>query len=212
MDIARLIRQYRKSRQLTQPELARRCGWDSQSRISMYESGKRSPSYDDLALIAEALDVPMWQFVMDQPPQDIDGYNLDIDSAPMRRLVPLISWVQAGQWSEIIDNYEPGDGEGRVPVEANVSPRSFALTVRGDSMEPEFPEGSRIVVDPDYEAHNKSYVIARLEDELEATFKQLVIDGNRCYLKPLNNRYPVIEVNDQMTICGVVREQSKRYE
>lgn len=44
--------------EMTQPELARRCGWaQSQSRISMYEGGKRWPSLDHIIKLAEVLEV-----------------------------------------------------------------------------------------------------------------------------------------------------------
>lgn len=56
-------------------------------------------------------------------------------------------------------------------------------------MEPEFLVGDIVTVDPGREAINGSYVIAKNEEE--ATFKQLVIDGNNVYLKPLNTRYPI---------------------
>ena len=49
------------------------------------------------------------------------------------------------------------------------------------------------------------------DDTNQATFKQLVIDGPRRYLKPLNPRYPVIPIEREARICGVVREMRKAY-
>jgi len=53
--------------------------------------------------------------------------------------------------------------------------------------------------------HGK-YVVVRLDDSNEATFKQLVIEGGRKYLKALNPDWPdrIIEVNVKATICGVI--------
>lgn len=48
------------------------------------------------------------------------------------------------------------------------------------------PEGAVIVVDPELPYSSGSLVVARLDDSKEATFKQLVIDGEQKYLKPLN--------------------------
>lgn len=45
----------RQQSQLTQPQLAKECGWESQSRMSHYERGKRIPEPDDLVKIAKAL-------------------------------------------------------------------------------------------------------------------------------------------------------------
>jgi SOS-response transcriptional repressor LexA len=47
-------------------------------------------------------------------------------------------------------------------------------------------------------------LVVRREDKREATFKQLVIDGSRRFLKPLNTRYPVIEITTEVKVLGVV--------
>jgi len=45
----------RNHAKLSQPELAKACGWDSQSRLSNYERGERTPSLDDIDKLAKAL-------------------------------------------------------------------------------------------------------------------------------------------------------------
>lgn len=47
----------RKNLKLTQPELAKLCGWESQSRISMYERDQREPSNKELVRLADVLGV-----------------------------------------------------------------------------------------------------------------------------------------------------------
>lgn len=139
-----------------------------------------------------------------------DGRGLyNTAEGPQVTAVPLISWVQAGQWREVMDNFRPGEGEKPVYTTKRVGPHAFALRVVGDSMEnphgkPTYPEGSVIVVDPDREAVNGSPVIVRLDHSKEATFKMLVIDGGRRSLRPLNPRYPIIQLDEDATICGVV--------
>ena len=130
---------------------------------------------------------------------------------PLRPAVPVVSWVQAGNWQECTDPYPPGVADEWISPTKRVSERSFALQVRGDSMEPEFTEGATIIVDPALEAVHGSFVIVRLDDALEATFKQLVVDGGNRFLKPLNGRYPIVPINGNATIVGVVVEQRKAY-
>lgn len=137
-------------------------------------------------------------------------------SGPEVRELPLISWVQAGAWAEVVDPYEPGGYERLVPVTRRYSDRAYALRVEGDSMQapdgPSFPPGSIIIVEPGAAARNGSFVVARLEATAEATFKQLVIDGGRKYLKPLNPRYPMLPIDSDATICGVVRQMVMDFE
>ena len=138
-----------------------------------------------------------------------DGGELYLQPGPEVFAVPLISLVTAGQWNEIVDNYRPGQGQKLVCTTRKVGPRAYALRVIGDSMEnpngrPTYPQGSIIIMDPDREAQHGSAVVVRLEDSKEATFKQLVIEGGKQFLKPLNPRYPVMEISRNAMVCGVV--------
>jgi SOS-response transcriptional repressor LexA len=73
-------------------------------------------------------------------------------------------------------------------------------------MEPRFHEGDLIFVDPDATPVHGKYVVVQLDESNEATFKQLIVEENRQYLKALNPDWPnrIIEVNAAATICGVV--------
>ena len=123
--------------------------------------------------------------------------------------VPLISWVQAGDWSHAADLLHPGEAVEWIDTSVTVRPHTFALRVEGDSMEPEFAPGTILVVEPEMDAYPGDYVIAKNGDD-EATFKQLVRDGADLYLKPLNARYPIKPLGNSR-IVGVVREAVKRY-
>ncbi len=123
-----------------------------------------------------------------------------------RYLHPLISWVQAGEWTEIAGEAGPGDAETYLPCPTTCSKETFVLRVEGMSMEPKFHEGDLIFVDPNVAAVHGKYVVVRLDESNEATFKQLIVEGNQQYLKALNPDWPnrIIEVNAAATICGVV--------
>jgi SOS-response transcriptional repressor LexA len=73
-------------------------------------------------------------------------------------------------------------------------------------MEPKFHEGELIFVDPNVEAVNGKFVVVQLNDSNEATFKQLVIEDDRQYLKALNPNWPdpIIKLSADARICGVV--------
>lgn len=121
-----------------------------------------------------------------------------------RGRVPLISWVQAGDFSHANDQFPPGYADEFIETTVNVGRHTFALRVKGDSMEPNFPEGAILVVEPDMDFMPGDYVIAKNGDN-EATFKQLMKDGADWYLKPLNHRYPIKPLGTS-AIIGVVRE------
>jgi len=124
---------------------------------------------------------------------------------PLKGRVPLISYVAAGNWSEAVDNFTVGDAEVWVNTTIPVRKHTYALRVQGDSMEPKFPDGATIIVEPEEEAKNSSFVIVR-QNGSDATFKQLVIDGGQKYLKPYNDRYPIMQMREDAVICGVVKQ------
>jgi DNA polymerase V len=75
----------------------------------------------------------------------------------------------------------------------------YALRVLGDSMEPEFGEGCVIIIDPGYEYAGDVF------------FRQLIVDGDRRFLKPLNDKYGRFELIPPYTIRGgVIQQRGKR--
>jgi len=126
--------------------------------------------------------------------------------------VPVIFWIQAGGWASIVDDYDIGMCEDFVYTNQSVGKNAFALTVKSDSMAPEFSLGTRIIVDPSTHPENGHFVIAKLNADEEATFKKLSIDGSRTYLVPINKQFPTLDVTDKdFNISGVVIEQIKSY-
>lgn len=120
--------------------------------------------------------------------------------------VPLISWVTAGQWTEVIDSFNPSEAEDWFDCPVKHGPKTYVLRIKGASMEPRFHEGWLIFVDPDREPANGDFVVVRLEDSSEATFKKLRIEGGEMWLEALNPAWPerFIRLDPDAIICGVV--------
>lgn len=190
------IRRLRTERGMTLDKLASTIGID-RATLSKIETGRQSATVQRVEQIAATLGLA---------PIDIylagDGGNVE-DGPELTGRVPLISWVQAGAWQDVIDNLQPGQGE-RIATTWPARAHTFALRVRGDSMEPKFPDGCIIIVEPDDTAAHGNYVIVRQNGD-EATFKQLISDGGTWLLKPLNPRYPILPMSDDSVIVGVVK-------
>lgn len=93
----------------------------------------------------------------------------------------------------------------------------YALRVLGDSMEPEFPDGCVIIIDPGHAPRDGSYIVVEYAGDV--FFRQLAIDGERRFLNPLNPKYGGFELVPPYTVRGGVvqrsgarRSQHKRYE
>lgn len=190
---------------------ARKCGVKP-TTMNGYLNGKFEPTVEILVQIAKACNVSVAWLTGET---DIKETLLTTEAAtyvaddvfrPTGR-VPLISWVQAGDWTEVVDNYHPGDAEEWLAPTKKMGKNAFALHVSGDSMEPRFRDGDTIFVDPDIPPTSGKFVVAKINHS-EATFKQLILDADRTFLKPLNERYPVMDVTDRdLRIVGVVTEK-----
>lgn len=188
---------------LTQNELAEKAGI-SQVTVHKLISGKISRT-SRLIDIAKALECdPEWLSTGKGHFNPITNANNVVNGPQVKGHYPLISWVQAGTWQSIeeISTYDAV----RYPCPVKCSDRTFLLRIRGISMEPKFREGELIFVDPEVEPLNGRYVVARLDNENEATFKQLIIEGTHKFLKPANPNWPeqLIPINGNCTIVGVI--------
>ena len=128
---------------------------------------------------------------------------------PQRRYsYPKLNWVQAGQFAQCGDNYNMYDIENWIDSVKYAGERGFWLEVKGDSMTSHvgvtFPEGMSILIDPEKEPHSNCYVIAQKRNSRDITFKKYVTDMGARYLKPLNPQYPMIPLDDECEIIGVV--------
>lgn len=190
----------------------------TQQRLKNWES--RGISQQGMVAVCEqhpAIQLPWLSLGDGSPPklgastQASPASPAQVEAVAVGAGVPLISWVQAGCWADVADPYQVGDAEDWLPCPVRHGPRTYCLRVRGDSMHnsdarPSYRDGDIIFVDPDRDARHGDRVVVRLDDQAEATFKQLMIEDGRKLLKALNPgwvpRY--IEINGNATMAGVV--------
>lgn len=82
----------------------------------------------------------------------------------------------------------------------------LALRVLGDSMLPEFAEGHIIIIDPNGVIASGAYVLAVYNDDY--IFRQLIIAENRFFLKPLNDRFPTLQIPDLNAVKGIIVQRA----
>ncbi len=109
------------------------------------------------------------------------------------RMVPVVSFARAGTDDFNYDDLANFIDE-RIESDSK-DPNCFALIVEGDSMEPMFRPGDRIIVEPNEEPRNGDVVVARLSENGGVLFKlyHRSNDGHGCRLTSYNQVYPEIE-------------------
>lgn len=227
-EIGTRIARLREAKELSQSDLARALGISPQA-VQKWEDGGR-PRYGRLSAIAEALSVTFAQLIKGTIYEN-SLQLLDVSSeggadtkapSPAQRFgekslnvegkLPLISWVQAGEWADLVGSFTEHDAEDWIPCPFKHGKESFCLRVVGESMynpggDKSYAPGDFIAVDPSRDPINRSMVVVRLTNDDRATFKQLIIDpdGTRM-LKALNPDWPMpyIHINGNARIVGVV--------
>lgn len=211
-----------ENKKTSQSDLARAVGVN-RATINFWVSGKtKEVEGSNLSKAANFLGVtPLWLTTGKGPKEP--GKTVDIywPDDPQKKgptpagLIPVISWIKAGAWSEIVDHLSPGDADKFIPIYRSAGPHSFALEIKGRSMEPEFFEGDTIVVDPNLAPNPGDYVVAK-NDEDEATFKKYrprgVNEKGETYfeLVPLNPDFePMRSDLQRITIIGVAIDHYK---
>lgn len=199
--VGQRIKALRRVTRTSQKELGKFCGV-SDVAVGYWEKDINTPGGEALSKLAKFFNTSI----------DYILYGAEFEGklvTNMRR-VPVISWVQAGQFTECRAAEVFSEVDKWVDTSLKVGDNSFALEVKGDSMTnpnglPTIPEGATVIVDPDTEPRHGKIVIARLDGTNEATVKKLVIDGPQKFLVPLNPRYPNIPINGNCLIIGVVK-------
>lgn len=183
---------------VSQSDLARYIGVSPQS-VQLWVKDQTTPKDDKLTKCAAYFGLAPSQLKFGEgnvsPGPDVHG------------TVPLISWVQAGNWQEVLE----ADGDiVQIPTTYKTRQHTYALRVEGDSMEPTFPRGCIIIVEPDEDPMPGQYVVVR-QNGNEATFKQLIQDGGMYMLRPVNDRYPIMQMQQGAVFCGVVKQMMMEF-
>jgi len=92
--------------------------------------------------------------------------------------------------------------------DGNCGGELFALRVVGDSMSPEFRDGSIIIIDPSGVIRDGAFVLVRHNDEY--IFRQLIYGDNTYYLTTLQEGHETIEIATLERVEGVVIQQAGR--
>ncbi|HHQ4541407.1 TPA: LexA family protein [Aeromonas veronii] len=204
------IRELRKKHGLTQQKLGELIGV-KKSSISQWENDEHSPSGDNLAQLSKVLGVSAHWLATGKGSPELS--NVEPAVIPQGNRVPILSYVQAGNWREMCEQATAFDGNVEyVSAGGEIGPYGFGLWLRGDSMLPQFKEGDLIIVDPDESPQPGDYVVAKNGSD-EATFKKyrprgIDENGQEVFeLVPLNDDYPTMHSDRQhIQIIGVMVE------
>lgn len=206
--IGQRIRALRRSKKLTQMQLAKIAGVSSPA-VTEWEKDSYLPKATSIEAIANEFKVTTEYILTGKGNGTFSKSNI-IPVVP--KMAPVLSWVQAGVFTSV-QAIDTSQIEEWLPLPDDCD-QCFYLKVQGLSNHPLFQEGDYILVDPTVqysEMQSGDVIVVRKHDE--ATFKRLVIEtDNSRYLQALNPEFKpnIIPLDEECIFVGEVID-SVRY-
>jgi len=153
-----------------------------------------------------------------KPPGWLDGYYVGQEEEVIATAVPpaacyripLLKKQEVVNWVLYPAKRQIGNEDHEYfYTSVQVSNAAYAYQIQADSMESlsgiSFPKGTIVIADPAVPMRDNSFVLVRLDRELEPMLRQVVHMKATVYLQALNSRYPLIEYREHYLHCGVVK-------
>lgn len=178
------IRKLRKDKKLTQKDVAKILGI-SDAAVVHWEKDVNTPKLEHLTTLAPTLNTTV-DYIMygkTESEENVKGYR------PVTRMLPVLTHVQCGNMTNV-RSISPHEIEQWLPGPPEAGKNGFYLITQGVSNSPYFNDGEFICIDPDVDFNSvqTGEMIVVCQDD-EATFKALVRDFNKIYLKALNENF-----------------------
>ena len=201
------LKELRKNKKITQQQIADAIGV-SKTSVIYWEKDDNLPKHDSLMALAKALCVTPEYLLKGKTENNFES-NISTPFPIAGRLVPVISWVQAGIWTTVEAVPEGTQFEEWLPPNPKCGKHGYGLEVVGESMLPDFRPGDKIYVNPDFQISDLKtgdLVIVACDGETEATFKKLIVENNGMYLEPLNPKWlgKIMELREGCKLVGKV--------
>ncbi len=174
------LRELRKSRNMTQPQLAQLLGI-AKSTISMYENGRREPDLETLEAIADIFNVDLNSLVSRKERSVVPNGFQPVPSTTKR---PRLGVISCG---DPIDTPENFDGYDDVP---DMFDCDFTLVCEGDSMIGARICAGDIVYIKQQPTIENGQIAAVLIDGEEKLLKRVYITEESIILQAENPAYP----------------------
>lgn len=207
------IRHLRESLDLSQAELAKKCGWQSESgkgagtRIYNYETGYREPSFDDILKLAVALKTTPAAILNFNGNEIKDG--LRVESQPDFKFYPLLTIGEVLDWKS-----NPTSNPNRVIKMIHLQDSNYEIGSHVLDLTDEFRKlgansgffsNRRIygIFKLSGNPENEDIVIVKINNDL--IIRRYMKDGTIVILESLNLNSPDIHLKDDIEIIAIAK-------
>lgn len=186
--LGQVLKELMVQQQISASELARRTGIGQPVIFRMLSGETDNPKVATLSPLASYFGVTINQLIGETP------LNAAQESGVAAHQVPVLSLDQAADFEAILENKDELKQYKMIAVENLPIKQVFGVEVKDDSMSPLFDRGTILLINGSKTPKNGDYALVQLRRHKEAVFRQILIDDDFQYLKPLNpdsTKYPM---------------------
>ncbi len=207
LQLGSILKQLLFSRDIKPAELAREVNLPAPTIHRLVTGKSTRPYKSSLEPVAKYFSVSVNQLVGDEPLPNAEQINRFQKEQSTNRIlvdIPLVPWKSIHEISSIDKNtFE------KIPFSGSISLNSFATIMPDSSMEPFFSRGCVLIFDLEKNPKDRSFALVYINESKLVIFRQLLIDLDHKYLKPLNpdlNKFKMRLVSDDDKIIAILVE------
>lgn len=116
--------------------------------------------------------------------------------------IPIITWEQAAEWPS---NFNIDELRNVISTDVTLGQHPFALIINEINWEGFFPN-SIIIVDLTAIPEHGDYVVVLKNGQKRVSLKQILVDDDKIYLRPVSKDYQTQLLDDTYKIIGTVAQ------
>jgi SOS-response transcriptional repressor LexA len=211
--ISNILKALMFKRNLNTSQLARDTELPQQTLQRIVSGASPRPHGKTLKPIADFFEVSLEQLKGESPlPENVANIELPVLSRPKAKEIPVLGWTDISahiksENSDLITGY--------IYASPSFSAHALAVNLPDSSMEPYFPKGSLLILDPEKVPTDRCFVLVDITESNTIIFRQYLLDGENSYLKALNpdlNTFPMRILSKEDKVFGVMIEFRHQYE
>jgi SOS-response transcriptional repressor LexA len=203
--LSHILKRLMFEKQVRTTELARRVGLKQPTVHRIVEGTSLRPHLSTLDPIAKYFAVSVDQLRGAEPlPWNLFGESINLGTEEVS-VLPILSWEEAMSWDQHLPIAR--QRHQSVIMHKKISGNAFALTVTDSSMQPQFPAGTQLIINPDKDIQDRGFAVIALHNHPKAIFRQILVDGQQLYIKPLCpdlEHFNIVPLSKEDRVCGTL--------
>lgn len=197
---------------LKSAELARLTGLPQPTVHRIVEGDSTRPHPSSLEALAKYFDLSIDQLKGTEPIPDLNPKEPTSDIPAGWHKIPIYDWNDVVNYAK---SHKATVQAGRAQTLTNseVNDAGFLIELSDESMFPQFPSGTEIIINTEYNPIDREMVVVYLKRHDKAFFRMMIFNGSERFVRPLNpDLMPVgmEKLDAEDLVVGVFVEERKK--